>query len=186
VVYLFHLIATNIIIIMIPAQNNKLLIPSAAAVGSNGYYCEAHSSKWPCASSPVNVWLGPSLSLMHWIILTVQLLVALSVDVPDIVSSFVSLQWQNLFILYTSNLWQNYCYNKWLGVIKEIYYISLIHDCVFCLSIISKRSNQLEEKLLSNECMTRSPIFYPSCTVTSFLISKLFPEFSSVILYVII
>jgi hypothetical protein len=159
VVYLFHLIATNIIIIMIPAQNNKLLIPSAAAVGSNGYYCEAHSSKWPCASSPVNV--------------------------PDIVSSFVNLQWQNLFILYTSNLWQNYCYNKWLGVIKEIYYISLIHDCVFCLSIISKRSNQLEEKLLSNECMTRSPIFYPSCTVTSFLISKLFPEFSSVILYVI-
>jgi hypothetical protein len=48
-------IATTTIII-IPAQNNKLLIPSTnPAVGSNGYYCEAHSSNWPCASGPVNV-----------------------------------------------------------------------------------------------------------------------------------
>jgi hypothetical protein len=49
-------IATTVTII-ISAQNNKSLIPStsAAAVGSNGYYCEAHSSKWPSASSPVNV-----------------------------------------------------------------------------------------------------------------------------------
>jgi hypothetical protein len=46
-------IATTTIII--PAQNNKLLIPNTnPAVGSNGY-CEAHSSKWPSASSPVNV-----------------------------------------------------------------------------------------------------------------------------------
>jgi hypothetical protein len=41
--------------IMTPAQNNKVLIPSTnPAVGSNGY-CEAHSSKWLSASSPVNV-----------------------------------------------------------------------------------------------------------------------------------
>ena len=53
-----------IITIIIPAQNNKLLIPSTSpAVGSNGY-CEAHSSKWPSASSPVNVWFG-SFSLPH-------------------------------------------------------------------------------------------------------------------------
>jgi hypothetical protein len=48
--------ATTTTTIIIPAQNNKLLIPStsAAAVGSNGY-CEAHSSKRPCVSGPVNV-----------------------------------------------------------------------------------------------------------------------------------
>jgi hypothetical protein len=41
--------------IMIPAWNNKVLIPSTnPAVGSSGY-CEAHSSKWLSASSPVNV-----------------------------------------------------------------------------------------------------------------------------------
>jgi hypothetical protein len=50
-------------IIMISAQNNNVLIPSTnPAVGSNGYYSEAHSSKWPYASSPVNVDLGSSLS----------------------------------------------------------------------------------------------------------------------------
>jgi hypothetical protein len=42
--------------IMIPAQNNNVLIPSTnPAVGSSGYYCEAHSSKWLSVSSPVNV-----------------------------------------------------------------------------------------------------------------------------------
>jgi hypothetical protein len=41
--------------IMIPAQNNNVLIPSTnPAVGSSGY-CEAHSSKWLSAFSPVNV-----------------------------------------------------------------------------------------------------------------------------------
>ena len=55
-----------IIAIMIPAQNNKLLIPSTnPAVGSNGYYCEAHSSKWLSASSPVNVDLDSSLSCIE-------------------------------------------------------------------------------------------------------------------------
>jgi hypothetical protein len=51
-----HPIATTTII-MIPAQNNKLLIPSTspAVAGSNGYYCKAHSLNWPSASSPVNV-----------------------------------------------------------------------------------------------------------------------------------
>jgi hypothetical protein len=53
--YIIQPIATTIIII--PAQNNKLLIPSTnpAVVGSSGYYSEAHSSKWPYACSRVNV-----------------------------------------------------------------------------------------------------------------------------------
>ncbi len=52
--YTIQPIATTTI--MIPAQNNNVLIPSTnPAVGSNGYYCEAHSSKWLSASSPVNV-----------------------------------------------------------------------------------------------------------------------------------
>ncbi len=41
--------------IMIPTQNNKALVPSTnPAIGSSGY-CEAHSSKWLSAFSPVNV-----------------------------------------------------------------------------------------------------------------------------------
>ena len=51
--YTIQPIATTTI--MIPAQNNKVLIPSTnPAVGSSGY-CEEHSSKWLSASSPVNV-----------------------------------------------------------------------------------------------------------------------------------
>jgi hypothetical protein len=49
-------ISTTITTIMIPAQNNKFLIPSTnPAVGSNGHYSEAHSLKWLSASRPVNV-----------------------------------------------------------------------------------------------------------------------------------
>jgi hypothetical protein len=52
--YTIQPIATTTI--MIPAQNNKVLIPSTnPAVVSSGYYCEAHSSKWLSASNPVNV-----------------------------------------------------------------------------------------------------------------------------------
>jgi hypothetical protein len=68
--------------IMIPAQNNKVPIPSTnPAVGSSGY-CEAHSSKWLSASSPVNVWFG-FFSLMHWIILMLVGAVIVAAHAPS-------------------------------------------------------------------------------------------------------
>ena len=47
--------ATIIIIIYQPKTSNCFIPSTSPAVGSNEYYCKAHSLNWPSASGPVNV-----------------------------------------------------------------------------------------------------------------------------------
>ena len=74
--------SATIIIIYQPKISNCFIPSTSPAVGSNEYYCKAHSSNWPSPSGPVNVWFG-FFSLIHWIILMLVGAVIVAAHAPS-------------------------------------------------------------------------------------------------------